>query len=127
MNSRPTELIRYVINGLAATAVHFAVLSFNLTVLHFSSAGAANALAACFGVTASFFGSRYFVFARTDRALLQEATRFVALYGVIAVLHGLLLLVWTDWGGLDYRSGFVLATILQVSLSYLGNKILVFR
>jgi hypothetical protein len=29
--------------------------------------------------------------------------------------------------GLNYQAGFLVATALQVSLSYLGNKFLVFR
>lgn len=121
------EVLRYGINGIVATAVHYAVLSINLQVLRFDSAGLANLLAACFGISASFFGSRYFVFPPTGETLLVEALRFSGLYGAIALLHGLVLLLWTDHFGLDYRWGFLLATLLQVSLSYLGNKFLVFR
>ena len=36
------ELFRFVVNGLVATAVHYAVLTFNLEVLGFGSAGVAN-------------------------------------------------------------------------------------
>ena len=39
------EIVRYVLNGLVATAVHFAVLAFNLHVLVFPSAGLANLVA----------------------------------------------------------------------------------
>lgn len=121
------EVLRYAINGLVATAVHFAVLAFNLHILHFSSAGLANLTASLFGVSASFVGSRYFVFPRTGEPIVVEALRFSGLYGAIALLHGGVLLVWTDFFGLDYRVGFLLATLLQVSLSYLGNKFLVFK
>jgi putative flippase GtrA len=127
MKPNTLELIRYGINGLVATLVHYSVLTFNLKVLHFSSAGLANLLAAVFGITTSFLGSRYFVFANTGRSVLEEAVKFLGLYAAIAVLHGLLLFVWTDWYALDYKLGFVLATVLQVSLSYFGNKFLVFR
>lgn len=121
------EVLRYAINGLVATAVHFAVLAFNLHILHFSSAGLANLTASLFGISASFVGSRYFVFPRTGEPIVAEALRFSGLYGAIALLHGGVLLVWTDFFGLDYRVGFLLATLLQVSLSYLGNKFLVFK
>ena len=121
------EPARYVINGVVATAVHFAVLSFNLQVLHFSSAGLANLLAALFGILTSFLGSRYFVFPRTGEAIAIEALRFSGLYGFIALLHGAVLLAWADLFGLDYRLGFLLATVLQVLLSYMGNKFLVFK
>jgi putative flippase GtrA len=121
------EVLRYAINGLVATAVHFAVLAFNLHVLQFSSAGLANLTASVFGISASFVGSRYFVFPRTGEPIVAEALRFSGLYGAIALLHGAVLLVWSDYFGLDYRVGFLLATVLQVSLSYLGNKFLVFK
>ena len=58
---------------------------------------------------------------------MTQAIKFSGLYGFIAVLHGLVLLIWTDLYDLDYRFGFIIATLIQVSLSYLGNKFLVFR
>lgn len=122
-----SEIFRYAVNGLVATAVHFAVLTFNLKILGFASAGWANFCAALVGIVASFLGSRYFVYERTGKRLMAEAARFAGLYSAIAVLHGLVLTGWTDWLKLDYRLGFLLATGLQVSLSYLGNKFLVFK
>lgn len=127
MSGQRKELMRYIVNGLAATAVHYAVLTFNLHVLAMPSAGAANLVAAIFGITASFLGSRYFVFNKTEGAMLPQALKFSGLYGAIAVLHGSVLLVWTDWLGFDYRIGFLIATAFQVSLSYVGNKKLVFN
>lgn len=127
MNSHTQELIRYVINGVVATAVHYGVLTFNLEVLNFSSAGLANLAAAVVGIGTSFLGSRYFVFRKTDEPIVLQAMKFSGLYGVLAVLHFLVLLIWTDWLGLDYRLGFLIATGFQVSLSYIGNKSLVFK
>lgn len=122
-----TRLVRYIINGLAATAVHFAVLSFNLQVLAMPSAGLANMLAAIAGISASFLGSRYFVFRSLDQAIIRQAVKFGLLYAMMAILHGLVLYLWSDVGRLDYRTGFLMATGLQVMLSYWGNKTLVFK
>lgn len=127
MNRHAQELIRYVINGVVATVVHYSILTFNLEVLHFPSAGLANLAAAAFGITTSFLGSRYFVFRKTEETITLQAIKFSGLYGVIAALHFLVLLIWTDWLGLDYRLGFLIATGFQVSLSYIGNKFLVFK
>lgn len=128
VSSHKAEVVRYIVNGLAATAVHYGVLTFNLKVLGFGSAGLANLCAAVFGIVASFLGSRYYVFAGSARQpWLPQAIKFSGMYGAIAVLHGIVLWVWTDRLGLDYRLGFVIATGLQVSLSYLGNKFLVFK
>lgn len=121
------QVMRYAINGLMATAIHFAILSFNLQVLGLPSAGVANFIAAIFGITASFLGSRYFVFQEHTEPLLKQAAKFGALYATIAVLHGVVLFGWSDIFAFDYRLGFLLATLLQVTLSYFGNKKLVFN
>ena len=121
------EILRYVISGLVATMVHYTVLSVNISVIGFRSAGLANFVAALFGITASFLGSYYYVFRSKKGRILSQIMAFGGLYGAIAVLHGLVLWLWTDRLGLNYQAGFLVATALQVSLSYLGNKFLVFR
>lgn len=120
-------LIRYVINGLVATGIHYSVLTFLLKVLQFSSAGLSNLLAAIVGITVSFLGSRYFVFRRTDESLIAQGAKFSLLYGLIAFLHGGVLYMLTDRLLIDYRISFVCATVLQVLLSFFGNKVLVFK
>lgn len=127
MTARAPEFARYVINGLVATIIHYGVFVLNLEWLGFRSAGAANFVAAIFGITASFFGSRCYVFRSRSANVWQQALGFGGLYGAIAALHGAILLLWTDWRGFDHRIGFLIATALQVSLSYLGNKYLVFK
>lgn len=120
-------LARYVLNGLMATAVHFLVLTLLIEGVQFGSAGAANFIAAGFGITASFLGNRFFVFAYARGPLAYLAVRFLLLYISIAIVHGITLAVWTDWLALDYRIGFLLATFLQFALSYAGNRWWVFR
>jgi putative flippase GtrA len=116
-----------LVNGVAATALHFGVLWFNLQVLHMPSAGVANAIAACFGITASFLGSRHYVFRAADLPMRRQAWRFALLYGCLALMHGLVLHLWTDLAHLDYRLGFLLATGIQMTSSYFGNRLLVFN
>jgi putative flippase GtrA len=127
MNIQTKELMRYGINGFLATLIHYAVLTINLNIFLMSSAGMANLIASIFGITFSFIGNRYFVFNESDGSLLKQVIRFSSLYGTIAILHGLVLLLWTDWFRFDYRIGFLIATALQVSLSYVGNKKMVFN
>jgi putative flippase GtrA len=127
LNYRTIELFKYGTNGLVATAVHYGVLKFNLTVIGISSAGIANLIAACFGISTSFLGNRYFVFQSNDPKILSQALKFSGLYGAIALLHGFILFVWSDWFGLDYRIGFLIATFFQFVLSYIGNKKMVFK
>ena len=125
--SDPLQVVRYVVNGLVSTAVHFSLLTFNLQIVGMSSAGLANVYAAIGGISVSYLGNRYFVFQRPVRPVFQQAASFALLYAAIALLHGSVLYVWTDVWRLDYRIGFLFATAMQVILSYLGNKLLVFK
>lgn len=121
------QLLRYVVNGLVATAVHFAVLTFLVEVAHLPSKGAANLLAAMVAIGVSFLGNRYFVFAATQARATGQLWRFVLLYAVIALLNGGLMALWSDLLRFDYRVGFVLISIIQFILSFLGNRLLVFK
>lgn len=118
---------RYVVNGGVATVVHFLVLAFSIQVLNWSSAGAANGFAALFGIAASFLGSRYYVFKSSTESASSQLVKFLILYVSIALLHAGVLLVWTDYCQLSYVVGFMIATVMQLMLSYWGNKILVFK
>ena len=124
LNKQP---IRYIVNGLVATAVHFLVLTFNLKVLEWNSAGVANLIAAVFGIAVSFLGSRYYVFNGSLEPLVKQLYRFMLLYAAIAILHGLLMYIWVDLYLQNYMIGFVIATFMQVACSYIGNKVLVFK
>ena len=124
---RAAEVGRFVINGLFATGIHYGALSFNLHALEFSSAGLANFIAAWVGIAAPFIGSRFFVFRNREAPLAQQVVLFFAFYSAIACLHGLLLYAWIDRLHQGYTIGLALAAMMQVMLSYLGNKLLVFR
>jgi putative flippase GtrA len=99
----------------------------NVKILLFESTGLANLIAAIFGITASFIGSKYFVFPGRNDSAYKQIIKFSFLYAAIALCHGLILFIWTDRFALDYRIGFVLATCFQVSLSFIGNKYMVFK
>jgi putative flippase GtrA len=119
--------VRFLLNGLAAAAVHFAVLTCLLKVLALPSAGLANLFAAIVGVSASFVGNRHFVFGPAEEPWKHQLMRFWVLYLGLSVLHGGLLLFWTDVAGLDYRAGFLLGALLAALCTYLGGKRWVFR
>lgn len=120
------EAIRYLANGLFATAVHYAVLRTCLEILLFPSAGLASFVGALFGIAVSFFGSRYFVFQQRSKQVLRQAARFIVLYGFVTCIHACILLFWADLWGLNYTIGFAVAVAVQVCASYPGNKYFVF-
>ncbi|WP_058833870.1 GtrA family protein [Luteimonas abyssi] len=126
-NALRGQLVRYLINGVVATGVHYAVLRFNIEVLQIPLAGVANAIAAVFGIAVSFLGSRYFVFRGSQGSMARQGTMFVLVYAAIALLHALVMYVWADRLGGDYTIGFLLATAMQMAFSFLANKFLVFK
>jgi len=123
----PSEIVRYVLNGAMATAVHYLVLHAMVSAGQISSVGLANAMAAVCGIAASFVGSRYFVFRASHLPLAPQAAKFAGLYGLLILMHGATLYLLTDIGGIDFRLGFAFALALQVTATYVGNKRLVFR
>lgn len=127
MKHHTAEVSRYVANGLVATIVHYGVLNINLGIVQLKSAGLANFIAAFFGIVSSFIGNRYFVFNRTAESIKWQVFKFCGLYIAFAFVHGVFLWLWTDWHGLDYRVGFLLCTAIQMSMSYMANKFVVFR
>lgn len=122
-----SQFRRYVANGIVATAVNFAVLVLCVDVLRIRPVLLAAFAASACGIASSFVGNRRFVFRQCERALLPQATRFVALYAATALLHAAVLAVWSDLLALDYRWGFVLATGVQFVAGYAGNRALVFK
>jgi putative flippase GtrA len=120
-------LIRFAINGVVATLLHFSVLTLLICQTENISAGLANGFAALFGITCSFFGARYFVFKNTLTPVLNQLTQFYLLYLAIALIHTGTLYLWSDVFGQHYAAGFVLASGIQVVLSYTGNKEWVFK
>ncbi len=127
LKNKTIELMKYFINGLVATSVHYGALTFIVEILGVPSAGLANLIAACLGITSSFIGSRYFVFKKYEASIMSQAIKFSGLYAVLALLHGFILFIWSDWLNLDYRYGFLVATFFQFVLSYIGNKKMVFK
>ena len=121
------EPVRYIINGIIATLVNYLVLNFNMLVLDMKSAGVANFIGAIFGISASFIGSRYFVYRNHTNSVQSQVLRFLLLYGFIAALAGLVMYVWSDLYGFNYQVGFIVATFIQMLFSYFGNKVLVFK
>lgn len=121
------EGARFVLNGLVATAVHYAVLTMGMEVWALGSAGLASFLASCAGITVSFLGNRYFVFRKTGSPVWGQALRFVLLYAAITLLTSGVMHLWADVQGWSYQAGFVVTLFVQVLLSYAGNRLLVFR
>ena len=126
MREEAGRVLRFVLNGLFATAVHYGVLAGLIEGAGMGSAAIANALAAVCGIAVSYAGNRNFVL-RSRAPHRRAGTRFLACYAAIVALHGGAMALWADIGGLDYRIGFLVFTGLAAILTYLLNRFFVFR
>ena len=117
----------FVVNGIVATTVHYVVFISNLFIFEISSYGVSNLIASIFGIIPSFLGNRYFVFKSGDKKIINQIAKFGIVYLIVVALNGLMLYIWSDRLGLNYHLGFALAVAIQVPLSYLGNKFIVFK
>lgn len=95
--------------------------------MRLAPAGVSSLIASVVASVVSFFGNKYFVFRMHHDSVGLQASRFIALYLVVALFHGTFLLTWTDWLGWNYKIGFLLAVAIQVVVGYFGNKHFVFR
>jgi len=121
------QITRYAANGVAATAVHYSALYICVEIIEFQLIGAANLFASTFGILASFLGNKYFVFNSNHGRAHAQLLKFIAFYVLIAVIHGAILLVWSDVYQLNYNHGFALAVTIQFLLGYLVSKYLIFN
>ena len=122
---RDPVVVKFLLNGIAATGVHYGVLCLLIEVAQLKSAGLANGCAALFGIAASYLGSRYFVF-KSRYPVGQTLPRFLFVYGAVACLHAIVLTVWTDVWRAPYTIGFLLATVGSTALTFLANRFYVF-
>jgi len=121
------RFLRYVVNGLLATGVHYLVLSVLINPLAVRPIGLANLVAAITGTAASFVGNRRFVFKAVNAPVQKQVVHFALLYAILAVIHSACMYLWCDILNRDYQIGFLLATGLQFLLSYIFNSRVVFR
>lgn len=120
-------IFRYFINGLFATFLHYLVLYINIEILLMQFAAIANLVASIFGISFSFLGNKFFVFKDNKPKIANQFFTFTFLYLSIAIIHGVTMFLWADTYDNDYRIGFIIASIIQFTLSYLGNKFIVFK
>ena len=126
MREEAGRVFRFGLNGLFATAVHYAVLAGLVEGAGMGSAAVANTVAAVCGIAVSYVGNRSFVL-RSRAPHRRAGVRFLVCYAAIVALHGGAMALWADFGGLDYRLGFVLFTAAAAILTYLLNRFFVFR
>lgn len=126
MQRDTSQILRYGLNGVVATSIHYAVLVSCIELLDIASIGLSNFFASLFGILFSFLGNKFFVFKALAGQIKTQMAIFFITYMLIALLHGLVLFIWSDVFRFNYNFGFILAVCIQFVLGYLASKWIVF-
>lgn len=117
---------RFVVTGLLATLVHYLCIVLLVDVASAMSPTAATVIGAMAGIATAYLGNYHFVFRVTDRRHGQYATRFAAVYASVMAIHAGVMFLFTERLGIAYEYGFVVATVLSATTTFLANRYLVF-
>lgn len=126
--SNMNEALKFVANGIFATFIHFFFLITFITYTD-ASYGFSNFIACIFGSISSFLGNKYFVFTFYDQTAqtFVQFFRFLLLYFLLALNAGFTLYFWADIYGFNFIFGFLVITMINVIISFLANKFLIFN
>lgn len=119
------QLASFVVIGLAATAVHYAVLLLLVQVAH-KPPVPATLLGFCCGGLISYSLNRRHTF-KSRRRHREAVTRFVAVAGVGFVATALLMTAAVDGARVDYRLAQVVVTGIVTVWSYVASRWWTFR
>ena len=119
------SIVRFTINGLAATGVHYLAMVFAIYVLGIKLYSLAYSFAFLFAVMTSFWGNKRFVFKHRQVQDFQFV-KFFLLYLGLFFMTSLTMWAACDYGSLNYNTGFIIAVTLQFIGGYLGSRYLIF-
>ena len=114
------ELVRYLLVGLVATAVHYALLVALVEVTGAAAAPAAAFGAAC-GALAAYAGNRRFTF-RSAATHTQAVPRFLAVAASGAAASGAVVWTGTELLGIHYLAAQAVATALVLWSGFVLNR-----
>lgn len=120
------EIIRFGVVGVAATVVHFGMLSLGVELLGIIPA-VANGLAFLCAVGVTYFGQSLWVFRDHGGRSSTQLLRFAASLALGFLANMAVMAVATQGLGLSYRIGFLIGCFLVPMLSYVVNRFWVFR
>ena len=121
------QLGLFILNGVVATVVHYAVCMLCLSLFAFKSLGLSFFVGSIFGTVASFLGNRFVVFVATQGEVLPQFVKFVLTYMAISLLVSFIVGSLTKSSDLSSQIIFLLGIAFQVTLSFLTSKWLIFR
>lgn len=119
------ELMRYLLAGVANTAIGY--LAFLIALHGFSfSASWANAISYTIGLACAYVLNALFVF-KAERFHLSSAIRFAASFILAFTLNLMMLNILLEWAKLMPELAQIFAMIAYTITFYLLNKLFVFK
>jgi putative flippase GtrA len=116
---------RFIVVGVAATLTHVLVAIGLMDGLGLGMASIANAVAVLAGSAVSYLGNYFWTFRRGGRHLVRAA-RFIAAYGTVFSVNGLVMLVVADICGVPYLIPLAVIVVATPVVTFLLNRFWVF-
>lgn len=126
MRSSVTEILRFGIVGLTATAVHFLILTLAVEKLSIPPSPA-NGMAFLCALFVTYLGQSLWVFSERSRHSAAQMLRFMISLGVGLFTNIGIMALSVHGLGLGYQTGFILGLVLVPALSFPINRLWVFK
>lgn len=119
------EVVRFAVVGVAATALHFGVLTLLVEAATLPPP-VANGAAFLAALCVTYLGQSLWVFRARSRHGPRQMLRFALSLALGLGANVAIMALSVDVLGLSYRGGFVLAVLLVPALSFVVNRFWVF-
>ena len=120
------QVPRFALVGLAATAVHFTILTGLVEIARLPWPTAASVIGSVFGIATSYLGNYRWTFARTEPHR-EFVSRFVFTYLATMAGHAGIMYLLIDGFGFRYPVAFAVGTSISTATNFGLAKILVFE
>jgi putative flippase GtrA len=127
MHQLAAQSSRFIIVGITATLVHYLIIVLLVDMFDLMSPTPATVVGSIFGILTAYIGNYTFVFSISDSRHGHYAPRFVTTYLAVMSIHAGMMFLFVDILSLRYEYGFVVATFLSATTTFLANRFLVFR
>lgn len=126
MRPSVTEILRFGIVGLAATAMHYFTLILMVELFAISPT-LANGLAFLFALCITYLGQSLWVFQERSQHNISQMLRFIVSLGFGLLSNMVIMAVSMHALGMGYQNGFLLSLLLVPALSFMINRLWVFN
>jgi putative flippase GtrA len=120
------KAVKFFINGLISTLVHYLVLIFAIELIKIDNIILANLIAGIIAIFYSFISNKYYVFKAHNKNIFFQVLKFLILYLSTIMLHTVIMFFLTKTG-VDYHISFFVTSSFLAVISFIVNKIVVFK